>query len=446
MKSSHPAEKAVQVLSRLGGLAVAGVALSAAQPAPAAEPWTLDRAIGYALTNSPDARIATHRIRAARAGLDQANAAAWPLLQLQSSYWRTDNPMMAFGAILNQRSFSSSMDFNDVPEVDNLNVRGVLGVPLYTGGRIRAARAGAQSSAAAARLDAEAVRNALGFEVARVFHTVRKTREFVRATEAAVTSYESSLAIARKRHVGGTLLKHDVLDVEVRLAQAREDLARARNAQRLATRTLGTLLGLEGEAVAVADAAPEVESPRDLEVTHRPELLAMRQRRQAAEAEVRGARAGYRPRMSAFGSVEYNYGAELDGDGRSWMAGAQLEWDLWDGRLTRAKIAAAQAGLDSQIEEERKLRLGLNLELEQARLNLDEAVERLSVTDKAVAQATESVELVRARFEQGLALAAQVIDAETALTAARVRRAEAEADRRIAVAALRKAAGLPQLE
>jgi outer membrane protein TolC len=39
-----------------------------------------------------------------------------------------------------------------------------------------------------------------------------------------------------------------------------------------------------------------------------------------------------------------------------------------------------------------------------------------------------------------------LIDAETALVAARVRRAEAEADRQIAVAAARKALGLPQME
>ena len=38
------------------------------------------------------------------------------------------------------------------------------------------------------------------------------------------------------------------------------------------------------------------------------------------------------------------------------------------------------------------------------------------------------------------------MDAETALVNARVRRAEAEADQRIAVAALRKALGLPQLD
>jgi outer membrane protein TolC len=39
-----------------------------------------------------------------------------------------------------------------------------------------------------------------------------------------------------------------------------------------------------------------------------------------------------------------------------------------------------------------------------------------------------------------------LIDAETALVAARVRRAEAEADRQIAIAAMRKTLALPQLD
>ena len=90
--------------------------------------------------------------------------------------------------------------------------------------------------------------------------------------------------------------------------------------------------------------------------------------------------------------------------------------------------------------------MAIDLELEQARLDLKAANERLSVTDRMVAQAAESSRLNRLRFEQGLALSTQLIDSETALVAAQVRRAEAEADQRIAVAALRKALALPQLE
>ena len=102
--------------------------------AEAGESWTLERALRHALTNSPDARLARSGLRRRRR-LEQAKAVFWPHVQLQSSYAGTDNPMLVFGSILNQRAFSPGLDFNRVPDVDNLNVKGLLTVPLYSGGQ-----------------------------------------------------------------------------------------------------------------------------------------------------------------------------------------------------------------------------------------------------------------------------------------------------------------------
>jgi outer membrane protein TolC len=244
----------------------------------------------------------------------------------------------------------------------------------------------------------------------------------------------------------GTLLKSDELDFEVRLAQAREDQLRARNANNLAERALRNLLGIgEGEFTA-ADTAPVVSAPDSSDFSQRPELAAARERERAAQAGIRRAQSGYQPSLNAFGSVGYDYGTKFDHGGENYTAGVMVQWDLWDGSLTRARVREARAELESAREEERKLRLALDFEVEQARLELQTAAARLAVTGKAVDQASESAQLTRARFEQGLALSTQLIDSETALVAARVRRAEAEADRGIAVAALRKSLGLPQLD
>jgi len=91
------------------------------------------------------------------------------------------------------------------------------------------------------------------------------------------------------------------------------------------------------------------------------------------------------------------------------------------------------------------MRLAIDLEVQQARLNVQTARSRVEVSSKAVELASESAQLTRYRFEQGLALPTQLIDSETALTAARVRQAQARADHLIAIAAVRKALGLPQL-
>lgn len=412
----------------------------------AAEPWTLPAALAFARTNSPDARLADQRMLAADAAVRQANATLWPTLRVESSYVYTDNPMMAFGSILNQREFDPGLNFNRVPGTDNLNVRGALSVPLYAGGSYAAAREAARQGALAARQLSEAVDQWLAFEVTRVFHTVQKAGELVRATEAAVAAFATNTAVAHQRETAGTLLKADVLDLEVRLAQAREDLVRARNGRRLALRALQNLLGFEEGDFTISEDSPAVAEPETEPRSTRPELLAAQGRERAAEAQVRSARAGYLPRVSAVGTAQYDHGWHFNGGGDSYSAGAVLQWDLWDGQLTRGRVSEARANLETAREEQRKLRLALDLEREQARLALEEANGRLAVTDKAVEQAGESVALTRARFAQGLALPSQLIDAETALTAARVRRAEAEADRRIAIAALRRALALPQLE
>src|SRR5215469_7345138 len=163
--------------SLVAGLLMCGAALGT-------EPWTLERALGQALAHNPDVKLARQRIAAAQAGLEQANAAFWPRLQFQSSYTRTDNPMLSFGNILNQRVYSSSLNFNDVPDTDDLNARGLVTVPLYTGGRNKAGRQAAKANTEAARRDRDATQNALGFEVARAFLTILKTRQFVQAAQA----------------------------------------------------------------------------------------------------------------------------------------------------------------------------------------------------------------------------------------------------------------------
>jgi outer membrane protein len=415
----------------------------------AAEPWTLERAIDHALIRNPDVRIAQHRIAAAQAGLQQANAAFWPRVQFESSYTRTDNPMRVFGSILNQRAYpyppATPLDFNNVPDIDNLNVKGMVTMPIYSGGRNTASREAARAGAEAAKFEEEATRLALGFEVARAFHTVLKTREFIRAAETAVVSINTNLGIANLRLENGTLLKTDVLDIKVHLARAREDLVRARNANALATRALRNLLGLEDEWFEIAESAPAAAAPATIDFTQRPELIAAAERERAAEQQARGARAGHLPRVSAFGSLDYDHGWKYDEGGGSYTAGALVQWDIWDGNLTRARTREARANLESAREESRKLRLALHLEVEQARLEFQAAQERLVVTREAVDHASESAALTRARFEGGAALASQLLDAETALVAARVRRAEAEADKHIALAALRRAVGLPQM-
>lgn len=425
-------------------LAILALAIA---PARAAEPpISLAEAIAEAQVHNPDTVLARRRITLAGAAITQADAMVWPKLALRSSYQRTDNPVGVFGTALNQRSFHPGLDFNNVPAADNLNVAGVVTAPLFTGGRIPAEREAAREMRAAGTHALAAVQNQLAFEVARTFFTIQKSRAFIEAAEAAVHNFEENLTIARKQLEAGKALRADVLDIEVRLAQSREELVQARNANELARHALANLLGREGELPDVTADTPPMPTPAETTQPHRPELDALRRQHTAAQAAIRSARAGFKPTVRAFATAEHNHGWQFNGNGDNYTAGLRVDWNLWDGFLTRGKVDEARAKADIVHEQQRRLRLAIGLEVQQARLNLKAATERVTVSGKAVELAAESVQLTRVRFEQGLALATQLIDAETALTGARVRLAQAESDQHIAVAALRKALGLPQLE
>jgi outer membrane protein len=412
----------------------------------AGETYTLDRAVDVALSESPDAKIAEARMASAQAVLTQAQSAFQPKAMLESSYLRTNQPVSVFGFALNQRSYSPGLDFNHVPDADNWNTRALMTMPLYAGGANVARKNAAEAGLAASGHGVRAVRQMLAYEVARTWLMVHKTRSLQGAAQSAVASFETNFSLAQKREKAGTVLRADVLDVEVRLAQAREDLVQVRNANTLGCHALRNLMGIETGEVEISSGAPVLKRPGAEAVMQRAELLAALERERAMEAGIVSAKAGWKPEVNAFGSVEHNRGAEFDGNGNNYTVGVMARWNVWDGRQTRGRVAEAVAGLEAARQETRKLRLGVDLEVQQAKLAVKDAEERLAVTKRGIELAEESVKLTRDRYEQGLSLTAQLIDAETALTGARVRRVEAETNLSVAVAGWRKALGLSIVE
>lgn len=437
----------------LRGAIVLGLVTYYVTSLPAAQatvPWTLQQAVDAALENNPDARIAQHRIAGARALEQQARAMLMPQVSLSAGYSQTNSPMMAFGSILNQRAFDFSLDFNHPGTIDNLNATGTVALNLYSGGRTSAGRRAARAGVAATEYDEGATHNQLIAITVASYLNIIKAREAVDAVEAGVRAYEAAVANAQARHEAGQMLKADLLSLEVQLAQTRENLMTARHGRALAERSFLFVLGIEldsepVELLADDPAIAALRPPDSLDYSRRPELLGLQERAHAAAAMVRVARGGRQPEVNAFGSVQHDRGWETNNSGNSWMAGVAVKLNIFDGGSTAGKINQAEAELEEVHEMLRKTELGVGLEVEQARLTHESALERLAVATTAVAQAEESAALSRARFQAGALLTADLIGVEGRLIEARMRRAVAAADERIAVANLRRAVGLEPL-
>ena len=410
--------------------------------------WTVQEAVSFALDNSPDVRITMQRIKGAQAAVAAAQSAYYPQIGISAGYNRTNNPMYSFGNILNQGQFTPDIDFNNPGTSDDLNLTGIIQYRFYNGGSdeagVRAAEAGEQAT----RFEQATINSRLGFEVVRSFYSIVQAEENVEARESSHKAIEASLQAAQARFEAGDLLKADLLNLEVQQSRAAENLIQARHSLELARRGFLNLLGLKQGTIEI-DTAQQAEQAAPEKPTYdgRPELAGLDALLQAAEEKVRQARGGYYPSADLFGSYQLDKGFEFDeGSGNSWMAGVKVNYNLFNGNRTSAEVSQATAKLAELHEQKHKLELNFNYEIEQASLALQLAEERLQVTKKMVEQAVESARLSRERFKEGVILASDLIEVENRLTDARVHNLMAKASRRIAIADLRRSAGLEQFD
>lgn len=428
------------------GLSVAGFPLSGV----AAAPPTLPECIAKALKVNPDLRSASSRLEAARAAVKEASSAYYPQLGLAGSWTRTDNPPQAFFMSLNQRRASLQKDFNNPDDIENARGSVVAQWRVCDGGRRIADKRAAKMGAQAAEYSIETVHNDLVFQVTKAYYGILQARGFVAVREEAVKSISENLRVAAERFKAGSSMKTDELNLEVQLSQGREDLIRARNGLQLAVAALNTAIGeklLSLSCVSDMSDQPDQSDRSDRTgrnapstIDSRPEWLAVQSHVKMAEAMATRARREYLPVVNAFGSVDWDsepfHGAE-----QSYIAGAAIELNVFDGFRTRAGVARAAAGVVTAQAESDKLRDMLDLDLTQSRLNEQEARERLEVAEKSLSSAVEALRITEERYKQGSADITELMAAQVGLTATRTRRVAAHYDSLIAQADVARASG-----
>ncbi|MBU2537319.1 MAG: TolC family protein [Proteobacteria bacterium] len=409
------------------------------------EAWTVRNAVRFAARNNPDSRMARSRIEAAQAAITMEKSSFYPRLDLNSRYEQTTNPMYSSGNILNQGAFNNTIDFNNPGRTDTLNTGIQLGYRFFNGGRDLAGLKAAEAQAVSSQMELAAVQSQLAFEVVRSFQLIIQAEEFIKTHQSALDAISASLNVAQARYQEGVLLKADLLDLEVQQSKAQEALSRTSHNLEISRRIFLSLLGLADGPVILNQAQGCVqEIPPSVEHDQRYEIKSMEALILAAKARVRQAESGYYPSLDGYAGYDVDKGYVTDGSGDSWQAGVKLQFNLSEGGRTSAEIARTSAMLAEAQERKRKTELAISLEVKQAEFALQDASQRLQVTEKSVAQAEESARINRLRFTEGTLLSSNLIEVENRLTDARMRRIVAETSQRIAIADLRRALGLAQ--
>ncbi len=410
---------------------------------------SIEECVRAALDMNPGIEAASYRIRAARAAHRKSRATWYPHISVSGGYERTDNPAQAFMMTLNQRRLDlddPNLDPSDPDHTQNIRFSLNTRYLLYDGGQTRLGENAARERIEVSDHELAARRNELVYEVRRGYYYALRAREMIDVYTQAKAQIEKSLELARNRFSEGTVLKTDVLNLEVQLAEAEEDLLQAENAFRLAVAALNTSIG--SDIVAPDNLASPARQeptrlpvdPETLSVAEHPELLRAAANARAARLDARSTRRAYRPGVEAFGSMDMD-SRKASSFEDSYRVGITAEWDIFDGHARSAARSEASAHRGEALAVLKETRKQLELDLEDARLKAQNAAKRVEVTRRALDRAEESLRTTRSLYENEAVEMTALLRAQTAMTRSTVRHQSARFEYLEALANLDRTAG-----
>ena len=299
-------------------------------------------------------------------------------------------------------------------------------LPLYSGGANEANIAVSELGVRAARLATERAREDLKYEVTAAYWDAVEAGKKIEVQRDTVNKYDAHLKNVTALYEAGAQAKIDVLRSSVELSNARQELTRAENAYAVNLAALRNLLNISRtepltltSEVAYQPFETTMENCILYANRSRLDLAEERMKVQQKELAVESARAGKKPSVSlTLGTGLSSQFQPRHDTSTDVSASVGVSWNIFDSGVTRGAIEAAEAERDIALLTLKKAEETIDLNLRKAYLNMREAEQRFTATGDAVRQAREDAHIANERYRAGEGILLDIIDAQTALSAA----------------------------
>lgn len=383
---------------------------------------SIDEATATAAKNNANVQISELERKISNANYHETDAVFLPQISVGYTAITTNNPMNAFGFLLNQRTVTSQ-DFDPAklnhPSASqnysaDLNVK----LPLVNADMFYA-RKGAKYQEEVYKNKAKYTQNRITFEVKKAYTQLQfsyQAQEILQSTLKDVTRiYES----VNNFYNQGLVQKSDVLNAQVQVNTVESALIKASSSVKNASDGLRLLMGANKEGNTYqTDSLTQQQFQSDGQSfsTLRPDVVAMQKAFDASRMMVKSSNMSFLPRINAFGSYNLNDSKAFGFDADSYLIGINMSWDIFSGNRNRSKLKAS-------ILQRNKIQEELNLYVDQSRLEYDKTLRDLqdleveiSKQKASVEQATEALRILSDRYKEGLTRTTDLLAAQAQLS------------------------------
>jgi outer membrane protein len=397
-------------------------------------PLSLQQAVTIALEKNPERKAALADTRAASADVKEARSFLLPHVTFSETATRGNDPVYVFGSKLRQQRFTTA-DFapnvlNTPTPFGNFSTRFGGTWNLFDSFASWRAVNRAERVKDAAGHQLERTDQEILFRVVDSYYGVLLARKQLEVGEQSMKTAQAILDRSKDRFESGVAVESDFLSAQVRLATRKQELIRAQNNLALARAQLSTSMGVSTEndfdpAEALAEKnlpATTLEEAEKKAMEMRPDLKHIRSEEAAQQQSVSIAKSSFGPRVNAFAGWEADNPTFLaGGGGNNWLAGIEVQFDLFKGGAKRARLSHERAMQEKVAAVKEMATDATRLEVRRAYYGLDAARQQVEVARASIAAAQESLRINQNRYDSGLSTITDLLAAEEA-----ARRSQAE--------------------
>lgn len=311
---------------------------------------------------------------------------------------------------------------------------GTVDVPVYSGGAVKNAVRAAKTRVEAGQQDLRATESSLFSNVVATYMDVMRDAAIVKLNRANVGVLMVNLEASSDRFQIGDLTRTDVAQSEARLEVAKGDLETARANLIRSKENYIALVGQVPDDLQPPPPLPNLPGNADMAVDialqFNPDLLAAKERSQAAQFDIKTARSASKPRVEAYVQGTYvNFFDTLGGSiaGANFVqeqstaeAGVRATIPIYQGGRPAAQVRQAQARSGQAFEQEIAVERNIIAQTRAAYSSWRAAERVIQSSMRAVAASNLSLEGVRAENSVGNRTILDILNAEQELLSAQV--------------------------
>ena len=268
--------------------------------------------------------------------------------------------------------------------------------------------------------------------VTKAYYAVLVSEKQLKSIEANLARLDSLHKETQALYASGLARKIDVSRIEVSLNNMKEEREKVIRAVDLSRNVLRYQMNASEDNPLIltdslnegllSDAEQILQQKQKATYSNRIEYSIIQSQQVLSKFDLKAAQAGHYPRLIATGTAGYNPSASKMSNltqSSRWYPfstiGVNLQVPIFSGLSTNYRVQ--QKKVEEKIIENNKqaLEKGINLEVEESLVNLHNRLESIKLQRRNLELAEENLQVLRAEYEQGIALNIEVTTAEASL-------------------------------